>query len=217
MADHVYKPSEVPKGQRWQHFLDYYKIPFIASVIGIIALVSILKSTVFAPKRDVSILAVTSQYVDHELWDALGTAFNDMPMDYNNDRQSLVQIDYINLDESTKNKDPEAYMAYQTKFMAALAAADSALQIVDDTMYDYFESEGLVATYGELQDTLGHDPGDIIKIPLKELVPFKRFEDLPDGLYMTLRPKEAMQIGKSQKKLAYFENQKAALALMIAG
>lgn len=215
MADHMYKPSEVPKGQRWQHFLDYYKIPFIATVCGIIAVISILKSTVFSPKPDVSILAVGGAFVSYEQWDAATAAMADMPLDYNEDGRSLVEIDSIPIDESTQKSDPEVYVAYQTKLMASLAAADCALQIVDENMYAYFDEQGLVGTYSELPDTLGHNADESIKIPLKQLAPFNTMTELPDGLYMTLRPRDAMQLGHNKKKLAAFENQVDALMTML--
>lgn len=215
MADHMYKPWEVPKGQRWQHFLDYYKIPFIATICGIIAIISIVKTVFFSPKPDVSILAVGDDFANYEQWNAVTAAMADMPLDYNEDGHSLVDINSISIGESTRKSDPEVYMAYQTKLMASLAAAECALQIVDENMYVYFDEQGLVGTYSELPNTLGHNADESIKIPLKQLIPFNTMTDLPDGLYMTLRPRAAMQLGQSKKKLAAFENQVDALMTML--
>lgn len=216
MADHMYKPSEVPKGQRWQHFLDYYKIPTIIAVLLVIAVISILKSTVFSVKPDVTILAASKLYVSYDAWDEATAAFAEMPLDYNNDGKSTVTVEYINLDDSMQQSDPEVYVAYQTKLMASLSSAESALQIVDEDMFTYFVDQQLAATYAELEMFAGHEPqSDYVKIPLKELAPFRDMADLPDGLFLTVRPQEAMQIGNSKKKQAKYENQLAALEVML--
>ncbi len=215
MADHMYKPSEVPKGQRWQHFLDYYKIPTIIAVVAIIAVISLLKSTVFSTKPDISILASTKMYVDYAIWDEATAAFGEMPLDYNHDEKSTVSIDYINLNYYLHKNDPEVYSAYSTKLTASLASADSALQIVDEGMFEYFKAEGLVATYAECKELAGQAQEGDIKIPLRELAPFRDIEALPDGLFLTVRPHDAMQIGNSKKKQEKYENQLAALAVMM--
>lgn len=215
MADHMYKPSEVPKGQRWQHFKDYYRIPAILAACGIIAVISILKTTVFSPEADIKILAASSVYVDYKVWDEAAAAMSGMPFDYDEDGNSLAEFTSVQLDEYSRTNDPEVYTANQTKLTVSLAAAESALQIVDDALYTELEAEQLIGTYSELPDTLGHAPDEVIKIPLKELTPFKNLENLPDGLYMTLRPRDAMQLGKSEKKLTYYENQIDALMTML--
>lgn len=215
MADHMYKPSEVPKGQRWQHFLDYYKIPTIIAVVAIIAVISFVKTTVFSVKADVSILAVTKMYVSYDLWDEATEAFSAMPLDYNNDDKATVSIEYINMDDALQESDPEVYSAYSTKLMASLASAESALQIVDEGMFEYLKEESLIATYAECKEFADRPQDEDIKIPLKELAPFRDMTDVPDGLFLTVRPREAMQIGNSEKKQTKYENQLAALAVMM--
>ena len=215
MADKVYKFHEVPKGERWQYFKDYYRTPVIILALVAIGLVSLIKTTVFAPREDVTILAVSEQYVDYTLWDAVTQAMETMPFDFDKDDKSLAEISYVYLNESDKKNNPEMYTASQTKLTASLYAAESALQIVDDSFYDVFLEEELLGTYAELPDAMGHGKEEIIKIPLKELTPFKDVPGLPEGLYMTLRPKAAMQLGKSEKKLAKYETQLQALLLMM--
>ncbi len=215
MADHVYKPSEVPKGQRWQQFLDYYKTPCIFMILGIVILISILQATVFSTKADMTILAGYNQFIDSAFWEQAMDEFSSMSFDFNEDEKSVVKIESIFMDASVKGSNPEMYMAYQSKLMASLVGAKSALQIADDEVLEILEAQNLLGTYGELPDSMGHSADEVIKIPLSELAPFKKMENLPEGLYMTLRPEEAMQIGGSQKKLAAYQKQVEALVAMM--
>ena len=215
MADHVYKFSEIPKGQRWKFFWDYYKIPTALIMIGVIALILILQTTVFAPKKDLAILSATQIYVARDTWQQAEEGFSSLPLDLNEDGRILVEINDNYMDSTMRETDPQTYMVIQSKLMASLSTAESALQIVDDDTYAYFEEQALLGTYAELPSAMGHNADEVIKIPLKELKPFKAIQDLPDGLFMTLRPKAAMQLGDSEKKLADYEKQIEALFLMI--
>ncbi|MBQ2695700.1 MAG: hypothetical protein IJF61_00170 [Clostridia bacterium] len=215
MADHMYKPSEVPKGQRWRYFLDYYKYPTIFGVILLIALIYFLKSVVFAPKNDIVILAATRGYVSNEVWKQAEEKLKEMPLDINGDKKVLVDINDIFLDEVLETGDPEAFMLEETRLTSALMTAESALQIVDERMFAYLQNEDLLATYSELPDAKGNNPDELIKIPLETLEPFKSIENLPTDLYMTLRPKDAMQLGDSKKKIEAYEKQVEALVSMM--
>ncbi|MBE7010117.1 MAG: hypothetical protein E7418_01340 [Ruminococcaceae bacterium] len=216
MADHVYKLSEVPKGQRWQYFLDYYKIPTIVGLALLIAIISILKSTVFAPKNDLCILLASKAYVDHEVTRQIMDDMSRMPIDYDGDGEVLVSLDFVHLDPEAQQQDPEYFQAQQMKLMAILSTAQSALQIVDEEAYQYLLEEELIGAYGELSETHGHEASDMIKIPLTSLAPFRSYaEELPDGLFMTLRPKDAMQIHESEKKQEKYNYQIKVLETMM--
>ncbi len=215
MADHVYKPWEVPKGQRWDYFLDYYKKPAIVVLLILLAMISILRATVFAPKPDVHILAASYIYVDYETWDNITEAMRAMDLDYNGDGKSLAEVNAIHFDEKEQAQDPQAFVAMQTRLAAAIDAAESALQIVDEDTLPYFEEQGLLATFDVLPDRQGHEADEVIKIPLEELAPFKDIKNLPTGLYMTLRPKELMRIGNNQKKENEYKYQQQALLTMM--
>ena len=215
MADHTYKPSEVPKGERWQYFLDYYKRPLIIGIVAVIAVISLVKGIFFKTETDVSIVSVSAQYISNDLWNAITPSLSEMLPDYNEDGQTAIYINPIYLDVKNADKDPDTYSAMQTKLMVDLSTAEYALQIVDEEFFAYLESELLVGTYSELPESFGKAADEVIKIPLKDLAPFGQFKDLPEGLYMTLRPKDAMQLGNSKKKLAFYEQQIDALCLMI--
>lgn len=215
MADHVYKFREVPKGQRWNFFWDYYKIPVAVTIISVIALVSILKTTVFAPKKDIVIVTATETYVLPEVWSAVEEQLCLMPFDFNEDGKVLAELNVNHIDPKLQETDPETFMAIQAKLTASLSTAESALQIVDEKTVSFFREQALLGTYAEMPAVEGHAPEEELIIPLKELTPFKNVEGLPDGLFMILRPEDAMQIYGSEKKLANYKKQTDALFMMM--
>ena len=121
-------------------------------------------------------------------------------------------MDYIHLDPEAQQQDPEYYNAQKMKFVAVLSTAETALQIVDEESYQYLVSEELIGNYSELSQPYGHKPDEPIKIPLSSLALFNQYQDrLPQDLYLTLRPKDAMRLGNSEKKLAAFTHQVSVL------
>lgn len=215
MADHVYKLREVPKGERLKFFWDYYRYYTLAAVIGVIAVVSFLTTVVFAPKCDMAIISATEIYVPSEVWTAAEESLEAMPFDLNEDGKVLIDVNDNYLPPEMSESDPETFIAMQTKLMASLSTAESALQIVDEGFMSYFREQGLLGTYKELPDAKGHGMDEEIAIPLKELAPFKDIEGLPDGLFMTLRPLDAMQILGSEKKFDNYQRQIEALLVMM--
>ncbi len=212
MADHVYKPSEIPKGQRFQYFWDYYKIPVLVGVLILIVVIYFLKTVVFAPKTDVSILIASREYVDYGVTEQIAEQMRALPYDLDGDGDVLVSMDYIHLDPEAQQQDPEYYNAQKMKLVAVLSTAETALQIVDEETYQYLEAEELIGTYSELSDTYGHVSDEPIKIPFSSFALFNQYQErLPQGLYFTLRPKDAMRLGNSEKKRASYMHQVAVL------
>ena len=215
MADHMVKLSEVPKGQRWQHFLDYYKYRVIIAVCLLIAAVPVVYYNFFEKKPDMMMLATYQIEVPETVWQEASEKISAMIPDYNEDGESLFLVEGIYADDSYAQKDGQMQMAYQTKLMAYLQEARYVLQIVDEEMYTYMEVQGCLAPYGELEDALGHAEDEIIKIPLKELKPFDSMDALPEGFYMTLRPKEAISRGIHKNDPEYYDRQIALLYAML--
>ena len=215
MADHMIKMSEVPKGQRYQQFKDYYRVPTICAIIGIIMVISILKTTVFAPKPDAFLLIATKNEVSTELTMGIETLYAEVGNDFGGDEKRLISVTPASYNPLQAKTDPEVGMAMQTKLMAVLSTAENILQIVDDDMFSYFEEQGLIGTYSDLgksETEFGKSPDEIIKIPLSEIEFFKNeeFSGVSDDfskLYMTVRPRGGSQLGNSEKKLAKYEQQ----------
>ncbi|MBP3337474.1 MAG: hypothetical protein J6L59_03590 [Clostridia bacterium] len=212
MADHMIKMSEVPKGQRYQQFKDYYRIPLICALVGVIMVISILKSTVFAPKPDAYLLVATKNDVSAEFTASVETLYTENGNDFNGDEKNLISITPVSYNPLQAKTDPEVGMAMQTKLMAVLSTAENIMQIVDDDMFEYFSEQGLIGTYSDLgksETEFGKAPSEIIKIPLSEIGFFKgeEFIGKTDGLYMTIRPRDGSQLGENKKKIARYEEQ----------
>lgn len=212
MADHMIKMGEVPKGQRYQQFKDYYRIPLVCVLIGIIMVVSILKTTVFSPKPDAFIVVATQRDISGDFATMVEELYTAGSPDLNGDGKSLISVNSIAYNELQMKTDPEVGMAMQTKLMAVLSTAENIMQIVDDEMYEYFLNQGLIGTYvdlGEHASAFENPAEEIIKIPLSE-IPFfaeKNFEGITDGLYMTIRPRDGSQLGGKEKKIKRYEEQ----------
>ena len=212
MADHMIKMSEVPKGQRYQQFKDYYRIPVIVGIIAVIMVVSILKTTVFAPKPDTFMLVATNYTVDSEFTDKIKTQYAEKGIDFNDDGKCLISITPLEYNEVQLKTDPEVGMAMQTKLMAVLSTAENIMQVVDDGMYEYFLEQDLIGTYADLGDKAAefeNASDEIIKIPLSD-IPFFKSEELlgkTDGYYMTIRPRAGSQLGDKEKKIKNYEEQ----------
>ncbi len=216
MADHMVKMSEVPKGQRFRQFMDYYKYRVIASILVIAALVPLVYQNVFAPQPDATFLAATKQAVSAEVWDQVTESLSAMVPDENGDGESLAFVETVFADSSYQNKNGEYHMAYQTKLMALLQDATHALQIIDADMIEHFSVQACLATYEELPELPGHDSDEPILIPLRDLKPFREIQALPDNLFMSLRPREAVNRGRHKDEADYYDKQLELLRAMMA-
>lgn len=212
MADHMIKMSEVPKGQRYQQFKDYYRTPLIFGLIIAVMLISILKTTVFSPKPDAFVVMASKYDISAEFVDALENKYSEIGQDVNKDKKVLLSVTPITYNELALKTDPEVGVAMQTRMMGVLSTAENIIQIVDDDMYEYFMSQGLCGTYsdlGEDKNIFDKSLDEVIKIPLSD-IPFFNSEEFSaekDGLYMTIRPRDGSQLGKSEKKIKNYENQ----------
>ncbi len=216
MADHIFKMSEVPKGQRFCQFMDYYKYRVIVTVCVILALVPLVYQNVFMPKPDVTILAATQTEIAPETWAKVTEALSGIVPDENGDGETLASVETVFASSEFQNKNGEYHMAYQTKLIALLKDAPCALQIIDDSMVEYFTVQGCLATFGELPDALGHDEKEHILIPLKESKLFRDMAELPDNLFLTMRPREAIGRGKHQNDADYYDKQIALFYAIVA-
>ncbi len=212
MADHMYKFSEVEKGKKWQHFLEYYKKPTLLAIFLLILLGFYAKNAFFTPKDDVYILAAAETMVSYAALEQAEEAFKDMELDFNEDGKSLVTVDFVHLDKG----DPDIYSSAQTKFMASLTSVDGALVITDEALFSYLEREGLVETWAELSEHAEGKETELIKIPLSELSPFSENAEKFEGLFLTLRTRDTMHIGENEKKAEDYEKQKQALLKMLS-
>lgn len=215
MGDHFVKLSEIPKGKRLSYFWDYYKIHTIVGILLIIAVISIVKSTVFRTVSDSEILMVTAGNKAHTEYivkaeDILST----LPIDFNNDGKAIANIQTISLSQAQTPQDAELEYATQMKLTAVLTSAECIIQITDEATYKFLDEEGLIGTYDELS-AYGFSGSEKIKVPLSEtILSDELITPFENELYLTLRPKAASRL-TSEKKEANYENQLKLLAELI--
>ena len=80
--DKYMKLKDIPKGQRWAHFKEYYKFQtFMAVFIGIL-LIILVKDMFFSEKYDITITEATTRYYSEEVMSEMDTMFTEHSRDY---------------------------------------------------------------------------------------------------------------------------------------
>ncbi len=212
MADHVIKMSEVPKGQRYQQFKDYYRTPLIIAVLCAIMIFSFIKTIVFRPRPDSFLLIATSYDLPEDFTASIEELYAVSGPDFNENDERLISTNHILYNPLILKTDPEAGAAMQTKLMAVLSSPENIMQIVDEDLFRLLKEQELIGTYsdlGEKASMFSNSPDEEIKIPLSEIAFFKNeaFIGKTDGLYMTIRPRDGSQLNGKEKKIAVYENQ----------
>lgn len=215
MGDHFVKLSEIPKGKRLSYFWDYYKIHTIVGILLIVAVISIVKATVFRTVPDSEILIVTSGNKIHSDYIAKAEdILSTLPIDFNNDGKAIAEIQSISVSQADAPQDAELEYATQLKLSAVLTTAECIIQIADEDAYNFLDAEGLTGTYDELS-AYGFSGSEKIKVPLSETpLSDQLISPYEDELYLTLRPKAASLL-TSEKKEENYENQLKLLAELI--
>lgn len=206
MADHMIKLKEVPKGQKMQFLWDYYRYPALGAVIGIILVVSLVKTIFFTPKADINVIVTTRISLSEDDGKKFDEAVNNALEDYNGDNKKLAEITRLAYDAESSGSDIQYSQAVLTKINVELAAGDAILQFCDDKLYPIYENGGCVASYKVFDDfgvEINHkNDGDAVKIPLSSI---KAFSDIksPDGeeIYLTVRtPMEKWYKNEKEKE-----------------
>ena len=215
MGDHFVKISEVPKEKRLSYFWDYYKIHTIVIILLIISVISLVKVTVLRTVPDSEILMVTiGNKIHNDYVPKTEEMLSSLPIDFNGDGKAIASIQKIALSAAERPEDAELEYTTTMKLSAVLSSAQCIIQIVDEDIFEYLDSEGLIGTYDELSG-YGFSGSEKIKVPLSETV----FSDelispYENELYITLRPKDASLLSNKKKEQNY-ENQLKLLAALI--
>lgn len=187
--------ENVEKGKRLKYYKDYYLIPTIILLIVIIALISIIKTTVFREKDDLNILlAAASTDLSQEHIDIINNGIVDnFDIDFNGNGTEKLVINQAVLASTIGTsdfKEVEQDMAAGMKLAAVLETSLCTIQLVDEDMYNYLLSESMIETYENLAE-FGLKGEGYIKIPLSET---KLDPKNKDPFYLTVRPKETSRI-----------------------
>ncbi|MBE7038809.1 MAG: hypothetical protein E7404_07910 [Ruminococcaceae bacterium] len=209
MADHIVKFKEVPKGQRFQFFWDYYRIPTIVGIIVAVVVVSLIKTVFFTPDPDINILITTQYTFSDENLEEFNKQVELMLDDYNGDNKKISLATPIAYNEKISENDPQYAMAALTKFNVELASGLNIIQITDDEMYKRYEASECLANYKVFEEFGVKCPVDnkteIVKIPLSEIEVFSNIKHA-DELYLTVRPPMVQHTKKDKDKEFYKAN-----------
>ena len=207
MADHMYKLSEIPKKQRFLHFLEYYKFQTIIVLVVVIISVSMIKAAFFTPSPDNSIVIATSKFVPLDAWGKLESEFYGFACDYNEDGKTLLDLNVNTLDTSN-DIDFQHYAIANQKFISTLATDEYIIQVVDETLFKFLKEERLIGTYAEFDGyNTGKSADEDVKIPLSSIEGFKESAALlPSDYYITIRNRFSSHVEGSEKKIENYEN-----------
>ena len=214
MAEHVRKMSEVPKGEKFQFFLDYFGIKTIFIICGLLCIAYLIYAF-NQPKPDARVLMASYEdFATDEVLGELEKGFNEQPMDFNEDGRVMMYINYNFLDESLKVRAPETFVTLQTKLMTSVGDRTQIYHILDEKAYQMFYDYTAVGTYADFEGyETGHDPEEYVKIPLGEIPVFDK-EKLGEGadkLFLTIRPRATAEL-KTEKAIENYNKHIDALA-----
>lgn len=209
MADHMVKFKEVPKGQRWQFFWDYYRVPTIVGIIVAVIVISLIKTIFFTPEPDINILLTTQYTFSDENLEKFNKQVENLIDDFDGDNKKIVLTTPIAYNDKVSETDPQYAMAALTKFNVELASGLNIIQITDDALYERYKVSECLATYEVFED-FGvkcpyEDKKEIVKIPLKEIKAFSNI-DHADELYITIRPPMQQHTKKEKDRKIYTFN-----------
>ncbi len=216
MADHMVKMSEVPKGQKFRFFIDYYGMATLAVIFALVCIIYVVHAFC-QPKPDAKVLFASYQDIDVKVQEEVEEKINLQNVDFNGDGHKIIRMNYNFIDEKQKTANPEGYVTLQTKLMTSVGDVTQIFHILDEQAYNLFKERNAVGTYADIEGyETGHDKSEYIKIPLSEIPAFdsKKLGKSGEKLYLTLRPRANAYLDK-EKNLINYNNHAKLLAEMM--
>ena len=180
--DKYMKLKDIPKGQRWAHFKEYYKFQTFMAVFFGILLIILVKDMFFSEKYDITITEATTRYYSEEVTGAMDTMFTEHSRDYDGNNKRNVAVFHITFDTS-----------------------------VNEDIYEYLLGDEKVEdSYANLKEVVGGSvtpllrEGDEYRLYLKDIPAFQESETLQlisDDLFFIMRKEEHVN-PKGKAKIA---------------
>lgn len=222
--DKYMKLKDIPKGQRWAHFKEYYKFQtFMAVFIGIL-LIILVKDMFFSEKYDITITEATTRYYSEEVMSEMDTMFTEHSRDYDGNNKRNVAVFHISFDTSV-NADVQMFMAAQTKLLGQFQDENNSIFLLDDDLYEYLLGDEKVEdSYANLKEVVGGSvtpllrEGDEYRLYLKDIPAFQESETLqliPDDLFFIMRREEHVN-PKGKAKIAELYNRSVQMMESLA-
>ena len=150
------RPPRPEIAKKADNFLYHYKTRAIVIVVVLFVIVAFARDVIFRTKPDITIFAISKDYISTEAVEELRAYLSTIVPDINGDGKTLVEVDVVQLpstavaeayldplpegfddDEMSVIVDAEIDMANAMKIMAVLAANSDPIMLLDDASYDY--------------------------------------------------------------------------------
>lgn len=184
--DKYVKLKDVPKGQRWEHYWNYYKIHTIVGGFLLIMGVMLIKDVFFREKVDLVITVATTGYFSEESNEELERYLNEYARDYSGNGHKLVDKYDIILSTDV-NADPQVVMANQTRLLAQFQNTDAAILLMDEEIYEYLGSDDEEDLYADMVDLVGEEAAPLIREDRRRIY-LKDLPALQDNEYIQRMP-----------------------------
>ena len=204
------KLKDIPKGQRWAHFKEYYKFQTFMVVFFGALLIILVKDMFFSEKYDITITEATTRYYSEEVTGAMDTMFTEHSRDYDGNNKRNVAVFHITFDTSV-NADVQMFMAAQTKLLGQFQDENNSIFLLNEDIYEYLLGDEKVEdSYANLKEVVGGSvtpllrEGDEYRLYLKDIPAFQESETLQlisDDLFFIMRKEEHVN-PKGKAKIA---------------
>ena len=160
--DKYVKLKDVPKGKRWEHYWNYYKIHTIIGGFLLVMGVMLIKDVFFREKVDLVITVASTGYFSEEASQELERCLNEYARDYNGNGHKLVEMYDVTLSTDV-NADPQVVMANQTRLLAQFQNTDAAILLMDEEIYEYLGPDEEENLYAGMVDLVGEEAAPLIR------------------------------------------------------
>lgn len=208
--DKYVKIWDVPKGQRWAHYWNYYKVHTIVGGFILILTISLIRDVFFQEKPDLVVTVASTKYFTTECDEELSRVLTSYARDYNGNNHKY--IDKYQVTMSTEaNADMQMVMASQTKLIAQFQNTDAAIFLLDQDIYDYLRSDEEEDLYADMAVLVGDEAAPFVsedgkRIYLKELPAFQdnaEIQALPDLFFVIRSESNVNRKNKPEVSLTY--------------
>ena len=184
--DKYVKLKDVPKGKRWEHYWNYYKIHTIIGGFLLVMGVMLSKDVFFREKVDLVITVASTGYFSEEASQELERCLNEYARDYNGNGHKLVEMYDVTLSTDV-NADPQVVMANQTRLLAQFQNTDAAILLMDEEIYEYLGPDEEENLYVGMVDLVGEEAAPLIREDRRRIY-LKDLPALQDNEYIQRLP-----------------------------
>lgn len=208
--DKYMKLKDIPKGQRWAHFKEYYKFQTFMAVFFGVLLIILIKDVFFSEKADIVITESTTKYFSQEITDEMDRVFTEHSADYDGNGERNVSVFHVMFDLSA-NGDVQMFMAAQTKLLGQFQDDNNSIFLLNEDIYEYLlGDEKVEESYANLKEVVGGSvtpllrEGEEYRLYLKDIPAYQESELLQriaDDLFFVMRKEEHVN-PKGKKDIA---------------